>query len=88
MKTKSDKVITVVTIDRHAYQQKVMEVLYKKKTVFQNIKGSNGCLSKTTTTAIHFILWHEISLSWTDHIGSCIVKYVCTQSWQIETTGP
>ena len=33
MKTKSDKVITVVTMDRDAYQQKVMEVLYKK-TVF------------------------------------------------------
>jgi F0F1-type ATP synthase delta subunit len=32
MKTKSDKVITVVTIDRDAYQQKVMEVLYKKNS--------------------------------------------------------
>ena len=88
MKTKSDKVITVVTIDRHAYQQKVMEVLYKKNS-FPKYKRIQWMFikNKYNSNTLYTVTWDaawavQITL---DHVLSNMFVHA---SREIETTGP
>ena len=92
MKTKSDKVITVVTIDRDAYQQKVMEVLYKKKQFSKLYKDPADVYQKQIQQQYTVYRDMSYSLSATDHIGSCIVRDICIHklenmsNWDLNNT--
>ena len=77
IKTKPDKCRTVVLIDRDAYQQKVMEVLCTKIQITKLYRGLTDVYENQIQQQYTVYRAMKYSLSWTDHIGTCIVRNVC-----------
>ena len=92
IKTRSDKCRTVVIIDRDAYQQKVMEVLCTKIQITKLYRDPTDVYQNKIQQQYTVYCDMRYSLSWTDHIGTYIVRNVCIHklenmnSWDLNNT--
>ena len=83
--TKADKGRTVVIIDKDVYQQNVKT--FEQENHFTKIYKDPKDVSKISTTAVHYIPWHQMlfTSAGRDYVGQ-ILSQMPIQNQKISTT--